>query len=74
MVNIERYTQYDLFEPKKSFGLCSCVTQQAIFHIESWFESNGRKGLNLSVFFSKNGSYGDIKHCRLIKMVLKHEL
>ena len=53
MLNIERYTQYDLFETKKSFGLCSCVSQQAIFHIESWFESNGRKGLNLSVFFSK---------------------
>ena len=52
MVNIERYTQYDLFEAKKSFGLCSCVTQQAIFHIESWFESNCRKGLNLSVFFT----------------------
>ena len=51
MVNIERYTQYNLFEQKKSFGLCSCVTQQAIFHIESWFESDGRKGLNLSLFF-----------------------
>ena len=40
-----------MFEPNKSFGVCSCVAQQAIFHIESWVESNGRKGLNLSVFF-----------------------
>ena len=39
MVNLERYTQYDLFEPKKSFGLRSCVTWQAIFYIQS----NGRR-------------------------------
>ena len=71
MVNIERYTQYDLFEPKKSFGLCSCVTQQAIFHIESWFESNGRKGLNLSLFFSKNGSYGHKKILQIGKYGIK---